>query len=94
MTLANKSKKDIISDFSKDGKNTGGKNTGSTEVQCALMTKKIEDLTNHLKTHKKDFSSRRSLLILVGKRRRLLDYLKSNSSSSYDDLIKKLNIRK
>ena len=89
MTLANKSKKDVIADFSKDGKNTG-----STEVQCALMTKKIEDLTNHLKTHKKDFSSRRSLLILVGKRRRLLDYFKSNSSSSYDDLIKKLNIRK
>jgi len=89
MSLANKTKKEVIADFAQDGKNTG-----STEVQCALMTKKIEDLTNHLKTHKKDFSSRRSLLIIVGKRRRLLNYLKSSSSSSYDDLIKKLNIRK
>ncbi len=89
MSLSSKTKKEVVKEFAKDAKDSG-----STGVQCALMTKKIEDLTNHLKIHKKDFSSRRSLLILVGKRRRLLDYLKSSSVSDYEALIKKLNIRK
>jgi len=89
MSLLLKSKKEVVAEFAKNEKDSG-----STQVQCALMTKKIEDLTNHLKSHKKDFSSRRSLLILVGKRRRLLDYLKSSSVSEYETLIKKLNIRK
>jgi small subunit ribosomal protein S15 len=89
MSLLNKSKKEIIQEFAQDTKDTG-----SAEVQCAVLTKQIDNLTEHLKTHKKDFSSRRGLLILVGKRRRLLDYLKSESSDRYENLIKKLEIRK
>lgn len=89
MTFANKSKKDLIADFAQ-GKN----DTGSVEVQCAIITQQIEVLTEHLKIHKKDFSSRRGLLILVGKRRGLLDYLKANDAKRYEALIKKLEIRK
>jgi small subunit ribosomal protein S15 len=89
MSLSLKSKKEVIAEFAKDNKDSG-----STQVQCALMTKRIEELTNHLKAHKKDFASRRSLLILVGKRRSLLNYLKNSSSTEYEDLIKNLNIRK
>lgn len=68
--------------------------TGSIEVQAAVITSQIDNLTEHLKTHKKDFSSRRGLLILVSKRRGLLDYLKSVSNDRYEALIKKLEIRK
>lgn len=89
MSLFKKSKKEIVQEFAK-----GDKDTGSVEVQCAVMTKQIDNLTEHLKIHKSDFSSRRALLILVGKRRRLLDYLKANSVTRYEDLIKKLDIRK
>lgn len=89
MSLFKKSKQEVIKQFAKD-KN----DTGSVEVQCAVMTNQINNLTEHLKTHRKDFSSRRGLLILVGKRRRLLDYLKAESLSRYEDLIKKLDIRK
>jgi len=89
MSLINKSKKEVIAQFAKDKKDTG-----SAEVQCAIITRQINILTEHLKTHKKDHSSRRGLLILVGKRRRLLDHLKSESQERYQDLIKKLEIRK
>jgi small subunit ribosomal protein S15 len=89
MSLENKSKKQVVAEFAIQ-KN----DTGSVEVQCAVFTKKIDNLTEHLKIHKKDHSSRRGLLILVGKRRRLLDYLKDISNSRYEDLIKKLDIRK
>ena len=89
MSLIQKSKKEVISEFAQT-KN----DSGSVEVQCAVITKQIDNLTEHLKIHKKDFSSRRGLLILVGRRRRLLDYLKSKSAARYEDLIKKLNIRK
>lgn len=89
MSLATKSKKEIIQEFAQSKKDTG-----SVEVQCALMTSQIDNLTGHLKTHKSDFSSRRALLILVGKRRRLLDYVKAESGQRYEDLIKKLGIRK
>ena len=68
--------------------------TGSAEVQCAIITKQVVNLTEHLKIHKKDFSSRRGLLILVGRRRRLLNHLKSESNERYETLIKKLGIRK
>ncbi|NBR95335.1 MAG: 30S ribosomal protein S15 [Proteobacteria bacterium] len=68
--------------------------TGSVEVQSAIFTLQINNLIEHLKNHKKDHSSRRGLLILVGKRRSLLNYLKSFSLSRYEDLIKKLDIRK
>jgi len=89
MSLFNKSKKEIVSEFAQ-----GKKDTGSVEVQCAVITKQINNLTEHLKTHKSDFSSRRGLLILVSRRRRLLDYLKDQSAERYENLIKKLEIRK
>ena len=66
--------------------------TGSPEVQIALLTKQIEELTEHLKVHKKDNHSRRGLLQLVGKRRRLLQYLKENEKERHDALVKKLKI--
>lgn len=89
MLFSKKTKKEIINDFAKN-KN----DTGSIDVQCAVMTKQIDNLVEHLKIHKKDHSSRRGLLILVSKRRRLLDYLKQSSNSEYENLIKKLDIRK
>lgn len=70
------------------------KNTGLAEVQVALLTKHINDLTAHFSEHKKDHHSRRGLLMMVGKRRRLLDYLMKKDISRYRSLIKELNIRK
>ena len=69
-------------------------NTGSTEGQIALFTFRINHLTEHLKENKKDFNTERSLVRLVGKRRRLLDYLKGKEIEKYRSLIKELNIRK
>ena len=68
--------------------------TGSPEVQVALLSERINYLTEHFKTHAKDHHSRRGLLMLVGRRRRLLDYLKTKDAQRYADLIKRLNIRK
>ncbi len=68
--------------------------TGSPEVQVAILSERINYLTEHFKTHAKDHHSRRGLLMLVGKRRRLLDYLKGKDAQRYSDLIKRLNIRK
>jgi small subunit ribosomal protein S15 len=68
--------------------------TGSPEVQVAILSERINYLTEHFKSHAKDHHSRRGLLMLVGKRRRLLDYLKTKDVQRYADLIKKLNIRK
>ncbi len=73
---------------------TSKEDTGSPEVQCALLTDRINHLTGHFETHKKDHHSRRGLLIMVGRRRRLLDYLKSKDVGRYDALVKKLGIRK
>ena len=70
------------------------KDTGSTEIQVALLTARIKQLTEHFKTHKKDHHSRRGLLILVSQRRRLLDYLKKTNLTRYRELIKELGIRK
>lgn len=70
------------------------KDTGSVGAQCAILTDRINYLTNHLSIHKKDFASRRGLILLVGKRRRLTGYLKNKDPEAYDSLIKKLNIRK
>tara|TARA_B100000212_G_scaffold199406_1_gene150422 strand:+ start:165 stop:434 length:270 start_codon:yes stop_codon:yes gene_type:complete len=72
----------------------GENDTGSTEVQVAILTTRINNLTEHLKTHKKDFHSRRGLLVMVGQRRRLLDYLNSNSNERYIGLIKSLGLRR
>jgi small subunit ribosomal protein S15 len=68
--------------------------TGSPEVQVALLSERIRELTEHFKTHKKDYHSRRGLLKLVGQRRRLLDYLKKRNFSRYKELIERLGIRK
>jgi len=68
--------------------------TGSPEVQVALLTKKIDELTEHLKKHKKDHHTRRGLLMKVGKRRRLLDYLKKEDVKRYRTLIKELGLRR
>ena len=87
--------------FSKDKKTgiigdyrTHATDTGSPEVQVALLSERINYLTEHFKTHAKDHHSRRGLLKLVGQRRRLLDYLKSKDAARYADLIKRLGIRK
>ena len=71
-----------------------GKDTGSPEVQVALLTGRINHLTEHLKVHKKDHHSRRGLLMLVGQRRRLLDYLRRNDVERYRALIAKLGLRR
>ena len=89
MSFLNKSKKEVIAEFAQEKKDTG-----SVDVQCAIITQQMSNLTEHLKIHKKDFSSRRGLLVLVGKRRSLLDYLKAGDSKRYEALIKKLDIRK
>ncbi len=70
------------------------KDTGSPEVQVALLSQRIEHLTEHFKIHKKDFHSRRGLLKMVGKRRRLLDYLKNSSMERYRKVVSSLGLRK
>jgi small subunit ribosomal protein S15 len=68
--------------------------TGSAEVQVAILSERIRNLTEHLKSHKKDFHSRRGLLIMVGQRRRMLDYLKAKDTKRYESLIGRLGLRK
>ena len=68
--------------------------TGSHEVQVAILSERISNLTEHLKIHSKDFHSRRGLLVMVGQRRRLLDYLKGKDSKRYDTLIQRLGLRR
>lgn len=80
-------KKRIIEKFK-----THATDTGSPQVQIAILTEEIRDLTDHLKGHKKDFSSRRGLIKKVGERRRLMKYLKREDAKSYDDLMVKLKI--
>ena len=87
--LAAQKKTDIITRF-----RTHEKDTGSPEVQIAILSERIGELTEHFKAHAKDHASRRGLLMLVSKRRRLLDYLKTNDSDRYRDVIGKLGIRK
>ena len=82
-------KKEIVKEFGK--KDT---NTGSTEVQVALLTKKINELSEHFKAHKKDHHSRRGLLGMINNRRKLLKYLKGKNEEDYQSLIKKLGLRK
>jgi small subunit ribosomal protein S15 len=77
-----------------EGHSTHAKDTGSPEVQVALLSERIGELPEHLKAHAKDHHSRRGLLMMVGHRRRLLDYLKSKTPSRYQSLIVKLGLRK
>jgi len=89
LAITKDDKQAIFTRFSKhDG------DTGSPEVQVALLTKRIEDLTEHLKTHKKDHHSRRGLLKMVGQRRRLLNYLQAKDMERYRSLVKDLELRK
>jgi len=88
MTINLKNKTEIVKKY---GKNE--KDTGSVETQIALLTEKIKELTEHLKTNAKDFQGRRGLLMMVGRRKRLLSYLKDRNLDEYRQLIKKLNIR-
>lgn len=87
--LTSETKLEIIK---KAGRNE--KDTGSPEVQISFLTERIKYLTEHFKTHKKDFHSRRGLLKIVGKRRRLLNYLKRRNLEKYREIIKALGIRK
>ena len=82
-------KQEIINTFKRDENDTG-----SSEVQIALLTERINELTEHLKVHKKDNHSRRGLLMMVGKRRNLLGYLAKNDLPKYRELVEKLNLRK
>ena len=88
-TLTKDEKTQIISEYAR----TEG-DTGSAEVQVAVLTKRIADLTEHLKTHKHDHASRRGLLKMVGRRRRLLDYLRNEDIERYRALIAKLGLRR
>lgn len=89
MTLEQIKKKEVIEEFK-----THGKDTGSTEVQIALLSERINILSQHFSLHKKDLHSRRGLLLMVSQRRRLLNYLKKKDSGKYEDILSKLNLRK
>jgi len=89
MSVTADRKQELVSKFGK-----AERDTGSAEVQIALMTERINDLTQHLREHSKDHHSRRGLLMLVGRRRRLLDYLQRSNLESYRSLVKELGLRK
>ena len=89
MTINLKNKASIVKKYGKDEKDTG-----STSVQIAMMSQKISELTEHMKSNKKDFATKRGLLMLVGKRKRLLKYLETKDVERYRDIISKLNLRK
>ena len=88
MSINLKNKQDIIKKFG-----ASAKDSGSVDVQIAMLTQKITELTEHMKSNKKDFSTKRGLLMMVGKRKRLLSYLKDKNLDGYRKLIKDLNIR-
>jgi small subunit ribosomal protein S15 len=89
MTLTKDAKSQLIAEYAR----TDG-DTGSAEVQIAVLTTRIAELTEHLKTHKHDHASRRGLLKMVGRRRRLLDYLRSEDIERYRDVIARLGLRR
>ncbi len=89
MSITAERKQELIKEYAK-----GSADTGSPEVQVAILTERIVNLTEHFKTHKKDNHSRRGLLKLVSQRRRLLDYVKSKDEARYRDLIGRLGIRR
>lgn len=89
MSITKERKTELIGEFRRSDSDTG-----SPDVQIAVLTERINELTGHLKTHRKDHSSRRGLLMLVSRRRRLLDYVRRKDPGRYVDLITRLNIRK
>ena len=89
MSITAERKQDLIKEYA-----TKTSDTGSPEVQVAILSERIRNLTDHLNSHKKDHHSRRGLLILVGQRRRLLDYLKRRDQARYESLIQRLGLRR
>jgi len=89
MSITQERKQALIKDYA-----THGGDTGSPEVQVAVLSERIGNLTEHLKAHKKDFASRRGLLMMVGQRRRLLDYVRRIEESRYQTLIERLGLRR
>ncbi|MBC8132426.1 MAG: 30S ribosomal protein S15 [Deltaproteobacteria bacterium] len=89
MSITKERKQGLIGDYKR-----GDNDTGSPEIQIAILTTRVGDLTEHLRTHKKDYASRRGLLMMVSRRRRLLDYLKKVDPQRYLDIIRRLDIRK
>ena len=89
MSITPERKQEVMKSYA-----TQAKDTGSPEVQVAVLTERISNLTEHLKAHKKDYASRRGLLMMVGRRRRLLDYLKRKEQSRYETLIERLGLRR
>ncbi len=89
MSITAERKQEVLKEFAQ-----AANDTGSPEVQVALLTERIKNLTEHLQTHDKDFHSRRGLLVMVGQRRRLLDYLKKNYNKRYVDIVAKLGLRR
>ena len=89
MSITPERKQELIKEYSK-----GTNDTGSPEVQVALLTERIKNLTEHLQSHDKDFHSRRGLLVMVGQRRRLLDYVKKKNNARYQDIIIRLGLRR
>jgi small subunit ribosomal protein S15 len=89
MSIVAERKQALIGEYA-----TGKNDTGSPEVQVALLSERIQNLTQHLQTHGKDFGSRRGLLIMVGQRRRLLDYLRRKDVARYQELVKRLGLRR
>ena len=89
MSITAERKQQVISGYA-----TAEGDTGSPEVQVAILSERIRNLTEHLKTHKKDFHSRRGLLMMVGQRRRLLDYLKRKEAARYERLVERLGLRR
>lgn len=89
MSITAERKQALIKDYG-----TAENDTGSPEVQVAILSERIRSLTEHLGTHKKDFHSRRGLLAMVGQRRSLLDYLKRKNATRYEDLIRRLGLRR
>ena len=88
MSITAERRQAVIKDYA-----TGPNDTGSPEVQVAILSERIKELTEHMKSHQKDFHTRRGLLMLVGRRRRLLSYIKKNDIVEYRELIKALGIR-
>jgi len=89
MSITADRKQEVLKEFAQ-----AANDTGSPEVQVALLTERIKNLTEHLQSHDKDFHSRRGLLVMVGQRRRLLDYLKKKNNKRYQDIVSKLGLRR
>jgi small subunit ribosomal protein S15 len=89
MSVSAERKQELIKEFA-----TGPNDTGSATVQIAVLSERIKNLTDHMQSHNKDFHSRRGLLVMVGQRRRLLDYVKTKDEAQYEALIKRLGLRR